>query len=40
VHFFEDLTEIISLITVVNPFSENAIADKIEKNSELLSDNP
>lgn len=36
----EDLTEIISFIAADNPIAANAIADKIEKNIELLSGNP
>lgn len=36
----EDLTEIISYIAADNPTAANAIADKIEKNIELLSENP
>ena len=36
----EDLTEIISFIAADNPIAANSIADKIEKNIELLSDNP
>ncbi|MCC7094511.1 MAG: type II toxin-antitoxin system RelE/ParE family toxin, partial [Ignavibacteriaceae bacterium] len=36
----EDLTEIISFIASDNPTAANAIADKIEKNIELLSENP
>jgi addiction module RelE/StbE family toxin len=36
----EDLTEIISYIAVDNPIAANALADKIEKNFELLSENP
>jgi len=35
----EDLTEIISFIASDNPTAANAIADKIEKNIELLSEN-
>ncbi len=36
----EDLTEIISFIAADNPIAANSIADKIEKNIELLSNNP
>lgn len=36
----EDLTEIISYIAADNPTAANTIADKIEKNIELLSENP
>lgn len=36
----EDLTEIISYIATDNPTAANAIAYKIEKNIELLSENP
>lgn len=36
----EDLTEIISFIAADNPIAANTIADKIEKNIELLSENP
>jgi toxin ParE1/3/4 len=36
----EDLTEIISFIAADNPIAANSIADKIEKNIELLSENP
>lgn len=36
----EDLTEIISFIAADNTIAANAIADKIEKNIELLSENP
>jgi plasmid stabilization system protein ParE len=36
----EDLTEIISFIAAENPIAANSIADKIEKNIELLSENP
>lgn len=36
----EDLTEIISFIAADNQIAANAIADKIEKNIELLSENP
>jgi addiction module RelE/StbE family toxin len=36
----EDLTEIISFIATENPIAANSIADKIEKNIELLSKNP
>ncbi len=36
----EDFTEIISFIAADNPTAANAIADKIEKNFELLSENP
>lgn len=36
----EDLTEIISYIAADNPTTANTIADKIEKNIELLSENP
>ncbi|HGJ66334.1 TPA: type II toxin-antitoxin system RelE/ParE family toxin [bacterium] len=36
----EDLTEIISFIANDNPMAANALADKIEKNIELLSSNP
>ncbi|MHB8339225.1 MAG: type II toxin-antitoxin system RelE/ParE family toxin [Ignavibacteriaceae bacterium] len=36
----EDFTEIISFIAADNPTSADAIANKIEKNLELLSDNP
>lgn len=36
----EDFTEIISFIAVDNPTAADAIANKIEKNLELLSENP
>jgi toxin ParE1/3/4 len=36
----EDFTEIISFIAADNPTAANAIANKIEKNLELLSANP
>jgi len=36
----EDFTEIVSYIAVDNPKAANAIATKIEKNLELLSENP
>jgi addiction module RelE/StbE family toxin len=36
----EDFTEIISFIAADNPIVADAIANKIEKNLELLSDNP
>ena len=36
----EDFTEIVSFIAADNPAAANAIADKIEKNLELLSGNP
>ena len=36
----EDFTEIIKFITDDNPTAAEAIATKIEKNLELLSDNP
>jgi toxin ParE1/3/4 len=36
----EDFTEIISFIAADNPAAADAIANKIEKNLELLSDNP
>ena len=36
----EDLTEIISYIAADNPTAANTNADKIEKNIELLSENP
>jgi addiction module RelE/StbE family toxin len=36
----EDFTEIISYIAVDNPTAADAIANKIEKNLESLSDNP
>lgn len=36
----EDLTEIISYILADNPTPADAIANKIEKNLKLLSDNP
>lgn len=36
----EDFTEIISYIAVDNPKAASAIATKIEKNLELLSENP
>lgn len=36
----EDFTEIVSYIGVDNPKAANAIANKIEKNLELLSENP
>ena len=36
----EDFTEIVSFIADENPTAAEAIADKIEKNLELLSDNP
>ena len=36
----EDFTEIISYITAENPKAANTIADKIEKNLLLLSENP
>ena len=36
----EDFTEIISYIAADNPNAASKLADKIEKNLELLSDNP
>ena len=36
----EDFTEIISFIAADNPIASEAIANKIEKNLELLSRNP
>jgi len=36
----EDLTEIITYIAIENPTAANTIADKIEKNMLLLSENP
>ncbi len=36
----EDFTEIISFIAAENPTATDAIAKKIEKNLELLSENP
>lgn len=36
----EDFTEIISFIAADNPIAADAIANKIEKNLELLSGNP
>lgn len=36
----EDFTEIISFIAAENPTAADAIANKIEKNLELLSENP
>ena len=36
----EDFTEIVSYIAADNPKAANAIATKIEKNLELLSENP
>lgn len=36
----EDFTEIISFIAADNPNAANLIANKIEKNLELLSENP
>lgn len=36
----EDLTEIISFISADNPTAADAVANKIEKNLELLSKNP
>jgi len=36
----EDFTEIISFIAADNPTAAGTIANKIEKNLELLSDNP
>ena len=36
----EDFTEIVSYIAADNPKAANAIANKIEKNLELLSENP
>lgn len=36
----EDFTEIVSYIAADNPNAPNAIANKIEKHLELLSDNP
>lgn len=36
----EDFTEIISFIAADNPTAEDTIANKIEKNLELLSENP
>ncbi len=36
----EDFTEIVSYIAADNTQATNAIADKIEKNLELLSENP
>lgn len=36
----EDFTEIVSYVAADNPNAANALATKIEKNLELLSDNP
>lgn len=36
----EDFTEIISYIAADNPSAANTLVNKIEKNLELLSDNP
>jgi len=36
----EDFTEIVSFIAADNPTAARAIANKIEKNLELLSENP
>ena len=36
----EDFTEIVTFIASENPIAAIAIADKIEKNLELLSENP
>ena len=36
----EDLIEIVSYIAADNPSAANTLANKIEKNLELLSDNP
>ena len=36
----EDFTEIISFIAADNPTAADAIANKIEKNLEILSENP
>jgi toxin ParE1/3/4 len=36
----EDFTEIISFVASDNPTAANVIANKIEKNLELLSENP
>jgi plasmid stabilization system protein ParE len=36
----EDFTEIISFISAENPIEADVIANKIEKNLELLSENP
>jgi len=36
----EDFTEIVSYISADNPKAANAIANKIEKNLELFSENP
>ena len=36
----EDFTEIVSFIAVDNPTAASALADKIEKNLNLLSENP
>ena len=36
----EDFTEVISFISAENPIEADAIANKIEKNLELLSENP
>jgi toxin ParE1/3/4 len=36
----EDFTEIVSYIAADNPNAANTLANKIEKNLELLSDNP
>lgn len=36
----EDFTEIVSFIAADNPTAANALADKIEKNLILLSENP
>lgn len=36
----EDFTEIVSFIAVDNPTAANTIADKIEKNLLVLSENP
>ena len=36
----EDFTEIVSYIAADNPSAADVIANKIEKNLELLSDNP
>lgn len=36
----EDFTEIVSYIAAENPVAANSLATKIEKNLELLSENP
>lgn len=36
----EDFAEIVSYIAADNPKADNALANKIEKNLELLSENP